>query len=69
MQKGTTDRRGRSYPPQCTASREDKKCEHGSDGSQSDLSARRPLLGLPLMQNHRRLCRQWCDERRIWVAE
>ncbi|GFX65699.1 transposable element Tcb1 transposase [Trichonephila clavipes] len=26
---------------------------------QSGLSARRPLLGLPLMQNHRRLCRQW----------
>ncbi|GFT44011.1 transposable element Tcb1 transposase [Trichonephila clavipes] len=36
---------------------------------QSDLSARRPLLGLPLTQNHRRLCRQWCDERRLWVAE
>ncbi|GFW02511.1 transposable element Tcb1 transposase [Trichonephila clavipes] len=36
---------------------------------QSDLSARRPLLGLPLMQNHRRLRRQWCDERRMWVAE
>ncbi|GFX65583.1 transposable element Tcb1 transposase [Trichonephila clavipes] len=36
---------------------------------QSGLSARRPLLGLPLTQNHRRLLRQWCDERRIWVAE
>ncbi|GFX93059.1 transposable element Tcb1 transposase [Trichonephila clavipes] len=36
---------------------------------QSGLSARRPLLGLPLMQNHRRLCDQWCDERRMWVAE
>ncbi|GFT72587.1 transposable element Tcb1 transposase [Trichonephila clavipes] len=36
---------------------------------QSGLSARRPLLGLPLTQSHRRLCRQWCDERRIWVAE
>ncbi|GFY08976.1 transposable element Tcb1 transposase [Trichonephila clavipes] len=36
---------------------------------QSGLSARRPLLGLPLMQNHRRLRRQWCDERRMWVAE
>ncbi|GFT84379.1 transposable element Tcb1 transposase [Trichonephila clavipes] len=35
----------------------------------SFLSARRPLLGLPLMQNHRRLRRQWCDERRMWVAE
>ncbi|GFX49864.1 transposable element Tcb1 transposase [Trichonephila clavipes] len=31
---------------------------------QSGLSARRPLLGLPLTQNHRRLRRQWCNERR-----
>ncbi|GFX81058.1 transposable element Tcb1 transposase [Trichonephila clavipes] len=36
---------------------------------QSGLSARHRLLGLPLMQNHRRLHRQWCDERRMWVAE
>ncbi|GFV21416.1 transposable element Tcb1 transposase [Trichonephila clavipes] len=36
---------------------------------QSGLSARRPLLGIPLTQNHRRLRRQWCDERRMWVAE
>ncbi|GFU68910.1 transposable element Tcb1 transposase [Trichonephila clavipes] len=36
---------------------------------QSGLSARRPLLGLPLTQNHRRLRRQWCDERRIWASE
>ncbi|GFS78707.1 transposable element Tcb1 transposase [Trichonephila clavipes] len=36
---------------------------------QSGLSARRPLLGLPLTQNHRRLRRQWCDERRMWVVE
>ncbi|GFV35790.1 transposable element Tcb1 transposase [Trichonephila clavipes] len=27
---------------------------------QSGLSARRPLLGLPLSQNHRCLRRQWC---------
>ncbi|GFU26368.1 transposable element Tcb1 transposase [Trichonephila clavipes] len=33
---------------------------------QSGLSARRQLLGLPLTQNHRRLRRQWCDERRNW---
>ncbi|GFY21380.1 transposable element Tcb1 transposase [Trichonephila clavipes] len=25
MQEGTTDRRGRSHPPQCTTSREDRK--------------------------------------------
>ncbi|GFT62506.1 hypothetical protein TNCV_4601031 [Trichonephila clavipes] len=52
MQKGTTDRRSRSHPPQCTTSRED----------------RRPLRGLPLTQNHRRLRLRWCDKRRMWVA-
>ncbi|GFV98323.1 transposable element Tcb1 transposase [Trichonephila clavipes] len=36
---------------------------------QSGLSARRSLLGLPLTQNHRRLRHQWCDERRMWLAE
>ncbi|GFW71411.1 transposable element Tcb1 transposase [Trichonephila clavipes] len=36
---------------------------------QSGLSARRPLFGLPLTQNHRRLRFQCCDERRMWVAE
>ncbi|GFV60641.1 transposable element Tcb1 transposase [Trichonephila clavipes] len=36
---------------------------------QSGLSTIRPLLGLPLTQNHRRLRRQWCDERRMWEAE
>ncbi|GFV00585.1 transposable element Tcb1 transposase [Trichonephila clavipes] len=37
--------------------------------NQTGLSARRPLLGLPLMQNQRRLRHQWCDERRMWVKE
>ncbi|GFS75691.1 transposable element Tcb1 transposase [Trichonephila clavipes] len=36
---------------------------------QSGMSARFSLLGLPVTQNHRRLHRQWCDERRIWAAE
>ncbi|GFX67463.1 transposable element Tcb1 transposase [Trichonephila clavipes] len=36
---------------------------------QSGLSARRPLFGLPLTQNHRRLRCQWCKERRMWAAE
>ncbi|GFW86733.1 transposable element Tcb1 transposase [Trichonephila clavipes] len=36
---------------------------------QSGQSARRSLHGLPLMQNHRRLRRQWCDERKMWEAE
>ncbi|GFX00429.1 transposable element Tcb1 transposase [Trichonephila clavipes] len=53
MQEGTTDRHGRLHPPQCTTSRED----------------RRPLLGIPLTENHRRLHRQWCNERRMCVAE
>ncbi|GFX35384.1 transposable element Tcb1 transposase [Trichonephila clavipes] len=85
MQQGTTDRRGRSHPPQCTTSREDRQivrkavkdrsvtsraiAQHIESVThhlvsartirrrlqQSGLSARRPLLGLPLTQNHRRL--------------
>ncbi|GFW33056.1 transposable element Tcb1 transposase [Trichonephila clavipes] len=81
-QEGTTDQCGRSHPPQCTTSREDKQnvrmtVTHHSVTSrtvaqhiesvthhsvsarairrrlqQSGLSARRPLLGLPLTQNH-----------------
>ncbi|GFX30207.1 transposable element Tcb1 transposase [Trichonephila clavipes] len=66
MQEGTTDRRGRSHPPQCTTSREDRRIVRMA---QSGLSARRPLLRLPLTQNHRRLHRKWCDERRMWAAE
>ncbi|GFW76871.1 transposable element Tcb1 transposase [Trichonephila clavipes] len=36
---------------------------------QSGLSARRPLLGLHLSHNHRRLACKWCDVRRKWAAE
>ncbi|KFM71866.1 Transposable element Tcb1 transposase, partial [Stegodyphus mimosarum] len=36
---------------------------------QTGLSATRPLLRLPLTQNHRRLRRQWWDERKMWTAE
>ncbi|GFV99817.1 transposable element Tcb1 transposase [Trichonephila clavipes] len=36
---------------------------------QSGLSTRHPLLGLSLTQNHRSLCRRWCDERWMWAAE
>ncbi|GFU61887.1 transposable element Tcb1 transposase [Trichonephila clavipes] len=42
---------------------------HLSATLHSGLSARRPLLGLPLTQSHRRLRRQWCDERRMWAAK
>ncbi|GFX87189.1 transposable element Tcb1 transposase [Trichonephila clavipes] len=88
MQEGMMDRGGRSHPPQCTTSREDRKIVHMAvtDLSvtsraiaqhiepvthhsvsartiqhrlqQSGLSARRPLLGLPLTLNHRRLLHQ-----------
>ncbi|GFX56677.1 transposable element Tcb1 transposase [Trichonephila clavipes] len=34
-----------------------------------DRGMQRPLLGLPLTQNHLRLRRQWCNEGRMWVAE
>lgn len=35
----------------------------------SGLSARRPLLRLPLTLNHRRFRLQWCSERRRWTSE
>ncbi|UYV72348.1 hypothetical protein LAZ67_9002722 [Cordylochernes scorpioides] len=99
MQEGTTDRRVRSHPPQCTTSRADRQilrmavtdrsvtsrtvAQHIQSVTlhlvsartirrrlqQSGLSARRPLLRLPLTQNNRRLRRQWYDERRMSTAE
>ncbi|GFX01084.1 transposable element Tcb1 transposase [Trichonephila clavipes] len=95
MQKGMTDRSGRSLTFQCTTSREDREIVRMAETDRSftsrtiaqhiesvthhtvsartirrrlqqrGLSARRPLLGLLLTQIHRRLHRQWCDERRI----
>ncbi|GFV87396.1 transposable element Tcb1 transposase [Trichonephila clavipes] len=67
MQEGTKDRRGRSHPPQCTTSLSARTIRRRLQ--QSGLSARRPLLGMPLTQNHRRLRHQWCDERKMWAAE
>ncbi|GFT87150.1 transposable element Tcb1 transposase [Trichonephila clavipes] len=67
MQEGTTDRRGRSHPPQNTTSLSARTIRRRLQ--QSSLSARRPLLGLPMTRNHRRHRRQWCDERRMWAAE
>ncbi|GFV76347.1 transposable element Tcb1 transposase [Trichonephila clavipes] len=71
MQEGTTDRRGRSPPPQCTTLREDSICPYHSTLFTAEWSVRKTsiLLALPLTQNHRRLRRQWCDERRMWAAE
>ncbi|GFW53959.1 transposable element Tc1 transposase [Trichonephila clavipes] len=67
MQAGTTDRRGQSHLPPCTTSLSARSIRRRLQ--HSGLSARRPLLGLPLTQNHRHLRCQWCDERRIWAAE
>ncbi|GFS66368.1 HTH_38 domain-containing protein [Trichonephila clavipes] len=50
MQEGTTQRRGRSNPPQCTTSLSARTLRRRLQ--QSGLSVRRPLLGLPLTQNH-----------------
>ncbi|GFV45716.1 transposable element Tcb1 transposase [Trichonephila clavipes] len=61
MQEGTTDRCGRSHPPQCTTSLSARTIRRRLQ--QSGLSTRRPLLGLPLTQNHRCLLHQWCDGR------
>ncbi|GFV07365.1 uncharacterized protein TNCV_1765261 [Trichonephila clavipes] len=46
MQEGTTDRRGRSHPPQCSTSLSARTIRRRLQ--QSSLSARRPLLVLPL---------------------
>ncbi|GFV82730.1 transposable element Tcb1 transposase [Trichonephila clavipes] len=67
MQEGKKDQRGRSHPPQCTTSLSVRTIQRRLQ--QSGRSARRPLLGLPLTQNHRRLHRQWCNERSMWAAE
>ncbi|GFV41177.1 transposable element Tcb1 transposase [Trichonephila clavipes] len=67
IQEGTSDRRGQSHPPQCTTSLSARTIRRHLH--KNGLSARHPLLGLPLMQNQRHLHRQWCFERRIWVAE
>ncbi|GFT41424.1 transposable element Tc3 transposase [Trichonephila clavipes] len=44
-------------------------CTIGRRSQQSGLTARRLLLGLLMTQNHRRLLREKCDERRMWAAE
>ncbi|GFU96663.1 transposable element Tcb1 transposase [Trichonephila clavipes] len=55
MQEDTTDRPGRGIHLSAAL-------------HQSGVSARRPLLGVHLTQNERRLLRQWCDERGMWKA-
>ncbi|GFY26966.1 transposable element Tcb1 transposase [Trichonephila clavipes] len=67
MQEGTTDRQGRSHPPQCTTSLSVRTIRRRLQ--QNGLTARHSLLGLPLSQSYRRLRRKWCDERKTWAAE
>ncbi|GFY08846.1 transposable element Tcb1 transposase [Trichonephila clavipes] len=64
---GYDGRRGRSHSPQCTTSLSVRTIRRRLQ--QSGLSAKRPLLGLPLTQNHRRLRRQWRHVRRMCVSE
>ncbi|GFX11342.1 transposable element Tcb1 transposase [Trichonephila clavipes] len=63
MQEGKTDRRGRSHLS--TSGHHFTVCAyHSTPFTAGGLSTRRPLIGLPLTQNHRRLRRQRCDQRR-----
>ncbi|UYV74550.1 GIGYF1 [Cordylochernes scorpioides] len=62
MQEGTTDRRVRSHPPQCTTSRGDRQNVRMAVTDRSVTSR-------TVAQHIQRLRRQWCDERRMWTAE
>ncbi|GFT88131.1 hypothetical protein TNCV_1891531 [Trichonephila clavipes] len=44
-------------------------CTIRSRVQQSGMSARHPLLRLPLTENHRRLRRKRCNERRAWTMK
>ncbi|GFY36547.1 transposable element Tc1 transposase [Trichonephila clavipes] len=67
MQEGMTYKFGRSHPPQGATSLSARTIRRRLQ--QSGLSARCPLLGLPLTPNHGHLRCQWCDERRMWATE
>ncbi|GFX41678.1 transposable element Tcb1 transposase [Trichonephila clavipes] len=67
IQEGKTDQHGRSHPPQCITLLSARTIRRRLQ--QRGLSARRQLLGLPLTLNYRHLQRQWCDKRRMRVAE
>ncbi|GFV03260.1 transposable element Tcb1 transposase [Trichonephila clavipes] len=56
---------------ECRESVKDDKhsgCPQTYRTAQSGLSVRRALFGIPLTQKRRHIRRQWCDERRMWVA-
>ncbi|GFX40252.1 transposable element Tcb1 transposase [Trichonephila clavipes] len=44
MQEGTTDRCGRSHPPQCTTSREDSACAYHSTQFTAEWSVRKTSI-------------------------
>ncbi|GFW88137.1 HTH_38 domain-containing protein [Trichonephila clavipes] len=44
MQEGTTDRRGRSHPPQCTTSPEDSVCAYQSTPFTAEWSVRKTSI-------------------------
>ncbi|GFV81999.1 transposable element Tcb1 transposase [Trichonephila clavipes] len=67
MQEGTMVPRGQSHPLQSTTSLSARTIQRRLQ--QSGLFTRRPLFGIPLTKNHICLRRQWCDERRMRVAE
>ncbi|GFX54745.1 transposable element Tcb1 transposase [Trichonephila clavipes] len=66
MPEETMDRWGRLHPPRCTTVHDDRRIVRRA---QSEMSAKRSLLHLPLTGSYRRLRRQWCDERWIWRTE
>ncbi|GFU97535.1 transposable element Tcb1 transposase [Trichonephila clavipes] len=59
MQEGTTDRRGQSHAPKFPTSLSARTIRRRLQ--QSWQPSRRPLLRVPLTQNHSRLRRQWCE--------
>ncbi|GFX45440.1 transposable element Tcb1 transposase [Trichonephila clavipes] len=63
------DRCGRSHPPQCTTSREDRQIVRMIVTNRPVTSRTVAQHIESITQNHKRLRRQWCDERRVWVAE
>ncbi|UYV78713.1 hypothetical protein LAZ67_16002515 [Cordylochernes scorpioides] len=64
--EGTTDRRVRSDPPQCTTSRADRQIVRMAVKYRS-VSSR--TVAQHIQSNHKRLRRQWCVERRMWTGQ
>ncbi|GFU57106.1 transposable element Tcb1 transposase [Trichonephila clavipes] len=77
IQEGTMDRRGRSHPPQCTTSREDRHivrmavCAYHSTPLTAEWSVHKTSIAWSTLDAKPQTClrRKWCDGRRVWVAE